>query len=65
MVQVQRIRLGSWRVSSDPSTRISSGEYDYRLIYEVFLTVTYSYEVEDIEPQEDGKPLYVVLVIAG
>ena len=63
MVQVQRIRLGSWRVLSGPSTRTSSGEYDYRYIYEVLLNATYSYEVEDIEPQEDGKPLYVVFII--
>ena len=24
-----------------------------------------SYEVEDIEPQEDGKPLYVVLIVVA
>jgi hypothetical protein len=64
MGQVQRIQLGSWRVSSGPFTRTSSGESDGRQIYELLLKATYSYEVEDIEPQEDGKPLYVVLMVA-
>ena len=31
----------------------------------MFLKVTHSYEVEDIEPQEDGKPLYVILIVVA
>lgn len=57
MGPVRRIRLGSWRGSSNPSVRTGFGMYDYRLDLPLINMMVSSYEVEDIEPQEDGKPL--------
>jgi hypothetical protein len=40
-------------------------KYRYVLHYHLdvpLLNVVYSYDVEDIEPQEDGKPLYVTTI---
>lgn len=29
------------------------------------LSTVFSYDVEDIEPQEDGKPLYVIAIVVN
>ena len=57
MVPVRRIRLGLWHGLSSPSIRISTGMFDNRERLNLPLTTLSSYDVEDIEPQEDGKPL--------
>ena len=57
MVPVQRIRLGLWHGSSDPSIKTSTGKFEDREYLNLPLNTMPSYEVEDIEPQEDGKPL--------
>ena len=57
MVPVQRTQLGLWRGSSTPSIKTSIGTFEvYEYLY-IPLKIVPSYEVEDIEPQEDGKPL--------
>jgi hypothetical protein len=56
MVQVQRIQLGLWHGSSNPSIKTSIGKFEDRKYLNLPLNAMPSYEVEDIEP-EDGKPL--------
>jgi hypothetical protein len=57
MVPVQRIQLGLWHGSSNLSIKTSIGEFEDREYLNLPLNTMPSYEVEDIEPQEDGKPL--------
>lgn len=57
MVSVQRTQLGLWHGSSNPSIKTSIGKFEVRDYPCLLLNTMPSYEVEDIEPQEDGKPL--------
>ena len=57
MVPVQRIQLGLWHGSSNPPIKTSIGKFEDREYLDLPLNTMHSYEVEDIEPQEDGKPL--------
>ncbi len=57
MVPVRRIQLGLWHGSSDPSIKTSIGMFDDGEYLDIPLNTISSYEVEDIEPQEDGNPL--------
>ncbi len=57
MVRVLRIQLGLWHGLSGLSIKTSIGISDYRDYLNLPLNTTSSYEVEDIEPQEDGNPL--------
>jgi len=61
MAPVQKIRLGSWQGSSSRITT-SIGMFNDHRHHDVSLSMTSSYDVEDIEPQEDGKPLYVITI---
>jgi SGF29 tudor-like domain len=62
MAPVQRIWPGSWQGSSS-RIKTSIGMFNDHQDPDVPLSTTCSYDVEDIEPQEDGKPLYVITIV--
>jgi hypothetical protein len=57
---IRKIQLGLWHGSSNPSIKTSIGKVEDHEYLNLALNPMPSYEVEDIEPQEDGKPLWVV-----